>query len=81
MTEHDNEIEQILRQYRPAGPTDELRQRILSSAKPATKQIHPWRVWGFRAAIAAVVLIAVGLRLAPIIFIMATVLAIPGKGF
>ncbi len=81
MTEHDNEIEQILRQYRPVGPTDELRQRILSSAKPATKPLRPWQVWGFRAAIAAVVLLAVGLRLAPIIFIMATVLAIPGKGF
>ncbi len=81
MTEHDNEIEQILHQYRPAGPPEGLRERILSSAKPATEPLRPWQVWGFRAAIAAVVLIAVGLRLTPIILIIAAVLATPGKGF
>ena len=83
MTEHDNdnEIEQILRKYRPPGPPEALRERVLSSAQSGTKPARPWRVWAFRAAVAAVVLLAVGLRLTPIICIMTTVLATPGKGF
>ena len=81
MTEHENEIEQILRRYRPAGPSERLRERVLSSAQPGTKPARSWRVWAFRAAVAAVVLLAVGLRLTPIACLVATVLATPGKGF
>ncbi len=80
MTEHDNEIEQILRRFRPAGPPERLRERVLSSAPLGTKRTRTWRVWAFRAAVAAVVLLAVGLRLTPIICTVAAVLATPGKG-
>ena len=81
MIDHDNEIEQILRRYRPAAPPERLRERVLSSALPGTEPTRPWRVWAFRAAVAAVILLAVGLRLTPLICVMATVLATPGKGF
>ena len=81
MIDHDNEIEQILRKYRPVSPPERLRERVLSSAQPRTKRVGTWRVWAFRAGVAAVVLLAVGLRLSPLICIMAAVLATPGKGF
>ena len=81
MTEHDNEIEQILRAYRPIGPQQRLRSRVLLSPQPGTEPARTWRVWVFRAAVAAVVLVAIGLRLTPIICLVAAVLATPGKGF
>ena len=81
MTEHDNEIEQILRAYHPVGPPQRLRSRVLSSALPGLTQAGVWRVRAFRVAVAAVVLLAVGLRLTPFIFLMATIFATPGKGF
>ena len=81
MTEQDKEIEEILRSYRPVGPPQRLRSRVLSPARSDTKPIRPWRVWAFRAAVAAVVLLAVGLRLIPIICLAVAILATPGKGF
>ena len=66
MTDHDsdNEIEQILRRYRPAGPPEGLRQRVLLSAQPRTKPTRTWRVWAFRAAVAAVVVLSITLNVA-----------------
>ena len=54
MTEQDKEIEEILRAYRPVGPPERLRSRVLSPAVSDTKPIRLWRVWSFRAAVAAV---------------------------
>ena len=81
MIDHDNEIEQILLRYRPAEPPERLRSRVLSSALPGLTQAGVWRVRAFRVAVAAVVLIAVGLRLTPLICLMAAIFATPGKGF
>jgi anti-sigma factor RsiW len=66
--------------------TDPLESEILHKlqqqpAQPRTKRVRSWRIWAFRAAVAAVVLLAVGLRLTPFICLMATVLATSGKGF
>ena len=81
--DHDNEIEQILRKYRPADPPDNLRERVLSSADiaPAPRKERTWSVWAFRAAVAAAIVLGVGLRIAPIASLVAAVLATPGKGF
>ena len=81
MTEQDKEIEEILHAYRPVGPPERLRSRVLSPAVSDTKPIRLWRVWSFRAAVAAVVLLAVGLRLTPTICLVAAILTTPGKGF
>jgi len=80
MTENEyyNEIEQLLRNYLPAGPSEDLRERVLSSAHSQSEP-HPRRrrqVWSFRAAAAAVLLVAVVLRFIPIALILATA----GKG-
>ena len=69
MTEHDsnNEIEQILRRYRPAGPPMELKERILKLVKtkaislslPKKDKESHWIRYAVIAA-AASVLIAAG---------------------
>ncbi len=69
MTEHDsnNEIEQILRRYRPAGPPMELKERILKLVKtkaisfslPKKDKKSHWTRYAVIAA-AASVLIAAG---------------------
>ena len=52
--ESDSDIERRLRQYRPRGPAPDLRQRILAQPAP----IRLWPAWAFRAAIAAMLLLA-----------------------
>lgn len=64
MTEHDNEIEQILRAYRPAGPPEGLRERALSSTQGGAEPARPWRVWAFRAAVAATIVLSITLNVA-----------------
>lgn len=44
------DIESILLRYRPLGPDDTLRQKILA---PASKRIRRWPLYTFRTAIAA----------------------------
>ena len=81
-SDRDNEIEQILRKHRPAGPPGDLRGRVLSSASfgPGLPPRRTWRVWLLRGAAAAAILLAVGLRIAPIGFLIALILATPQKG-
>ena len=68
MTEHnhDKEIEQILRGYRPAGPSESLRERVLSSAdsRPRLEPARTWRVWAFRTAVAAALVLSLTLNMA-----------------
>ena len=68
MTDHDdnNAIEQILRAYRPAGPPESLRRRVLSTghAQPSATPPRPWGAWAFRAAIAAMLVAAFALNVA-----------------
>jgi len=61
MTENnrDNEIEQLLQKFRPAGPPDSLRHRILSSAKAEGAGKSHWLRYATIAA-AAIVLIVAG---------------------
>ena len=85
MTERDldSELERILRQCRPAGPPEHLRERVLSSAHspPGAKPARTWRVWAFRAAVAAVIVLGVGLRLIPTWCLVALVIGAPAEGF
>jgi hypothetical protein len=52
-----DEIENMLMRYRPMGPGEELRRRVLGE-EPA----HSYRIWVVRAAVAAMLLVAVGLE-------------------
>ena len=57
-------VEQLLQKYRPAGPPEGLRERVLSvSAQPAGSQAT-WRDRAFRWAVAAAILVAVLLNVA-----------------
>ena len=83
MTEHDHDetIERILQLQRPMGPPEDLRRRVLFSAgpEPGSQLGGPWRGWLVGAAAAAIVL-AVGLRIVPIGFVVAFILGAPEKG-
>ena len=81
-SDRDNEIEQILRRHQPAGPPQDLRGRVLSSAsfEPSLSPSRTWQIWLLRAAAAVAILLAVGLRIAPIGFLIALILATPQKG-
>jgi hypothetical protein len=79
----DDEVERILRSCRPAGPRARLRDRVLSAsggqgARPARR---PWLKWLVRCAIPAAILLAVALRIAPALWLMAVVWARPARGF
>ncbi len=66
MTEHDNEIEQILRAYRPVGPPMELKERILklaetkaiSFSRPDKHKKAHWIRYAVVAAAASVLIVA-----------------------
>ena len=82
MDEHreDRQIEQMLQAYRPAGPDPNLLDSILDEAFAKPLPGRTRRVWGFRTAIAASVLLAIGVRAMPIIFLVLAVLGITAKG-
>ena len=85
MTEpdRDNQIERLLQRYRPAGPPDDLRSRVLSAARvrPTRRPGHSTRVLAFAAAVAAVIVLAIGLRAITFVCMAACILASPGKGY
>ena len=60
MVDEDARMEELLRRYRPAGPADCLRERVLSARPPRRSW---WVVVGWSAAAAAIV-ISIGLNLA-----------------
>lgn len=53
----DRQVEDLLKRYRPAGPSDSLRERCLTPLRHA-------RVWPWAAAAAALLAITVGLEAA-----------------
>ena len=86
MTEpdHDDQIERILQRYRPAGPPDDLRSRVLSAARvrPTRRPGRSTpRALAFAAAVAAVIVLAIGLRAITFVCMAACILASPGKGY
>jgi hypothetical protein len=82
MTQHDDPMEQLLRKYQPAGPSEDFRQRIFASIQHATEPPRTRRGWVIRtAAVAAVIALAVGLRVISNMSFMAAIFATPGKGF
>ena len=54
-------VEQVLKKYRPAGPPAALRQRVLAGAR-ASRAARRWRPSPFWLAIAAMLVVAVGLH-------------------
>ena len=64
MTERDKEIEQMLLKFRPVSPPEGLRKRVLSAATFSPTPARHWRAWVFRAAVAAMLIFAVGLNIA-----------------
>ena len=54
----DNEIEQILKKFRPAGPPDRLRDRVLTSAQPDKTRKSHWFRYAAVAAAASVLIVA-----------------------
>ena len=64
MTEHKNKIEEMLLKFRPASPPEGLRGRVLSAADSSGGSGRAWGLWVFRAAIAAMLVIALGLNVA-----------------
>jgi hypothetical protein len=54
---NDNQIEQRLRSYRPAGPPESLRERCLTPSRPA-------RVWPWAAAAAALLITSMAIQAA-----------------
>jgi hypothetical protein len=60
MDNQNDELELMLRRYRPAGPSGALRARVLAAAEPAPAGVT-WPIWVYRLALAAMVLLAVGL--------------------
>lgn len=63
MSDPDANIEKMLKQYHPIGPAENLRRRVLAtvSVQTTAKTSHTWPVCIFRAALAAMVLLALGL--------------------
>ena len=81
MTDQEQQVEQLLQRYRPIGPAERLRRRVLATAQPVIQPSRTRRMWVFRiTAAAAVVLLAIGLRLTVNLSFVATLLT-PGKGF
>ena len=60
MQEHNDDIEKTLLRYQPAGPSLRLRERVLSAAPMPARGSR--LVWAFRSAVAALVLLALGLN-------------------
>jgi hypothetical protein len=56
LDQNDSAIERRLRQYRPAGPSDSLRERCLTPPREV-------RVWPWATAAAALLAIAFGLQI------------------
>jgi hypothetical protein len=55
VTDDERAIEVLLRRYRPAGPPDALRQRVLGSRKDEPVAFA-WREWLLAAALAGICL-------------------------
>ena len=64
MSQHEQEIEQGLLRFRPAGPPPDLRGRVLGSASAPLPATASWRTTTFWGALAAMLLAAVCLNLA-----------------
>ena len=64
MTEHEKEIEQVLLKFRPASPPEGLRARVLTAVTIPPTPVRNWRVWVFRAAVAAMLIFAFSLNIA-----------------
>jgi hypothetical protein len=60
MQDQNDELERMLRRYQPAGPSGALRARVLAAAEPAPAGAT-WPIWVYRLALAAMVLLAIGL--------------------
>jgi hypothetical protein len=82
MIEHEDQVESLLRKYRPTGPAPGLRQRVLASARLAGEEARSWlwSPWAWAAAAAGAVL-TVGLRTLPLDLIVLLVLSETGKGY
>jgi len=64
MSQHEQEIEQALLRFRPAGPPPGLRSRVLTAAAALPLATTSWRTTTFWGALAAMLLVAVCLNLA-----------------
>ncbi len=65
MDDQDNEVEQVLRRFRPAGVPVSLRGRVLWQVSIRdTPPQRMWAAWGFRAAVAAALIVSVCLNFA-----------------
>ena len=64
MTQNNDQIEQILLQYRPADPPATLRPRVLSLLERPVPGQRNRAVWFFRAAVAAMLILSCGLNFA-----------------
>ncbi len=64
MSENQHDIEQVLLRYRPAGPRADLRSRVLAAARASAPARTSWPVAVYWGALAAMLLVAVGLGLA-----------------
>ena len=63
MTENFEETEAILLRYRPAGPSPELRRRVLGEARPVAQPSGAtWTRWLARVGVAAGIVLAAALN-------------------
>ena len=64
MKKDDEKIERMLLRFRPADPPDSLRQRVVSGAYSPHRPQRTWPTKLFRAAVAAVLVLSLGLNIA-----------------
>ncbi len=57
----NDDLEDILRRFRPAGPPEQLRQRILLAHALRRRHAARWPIRLYRTAVAALLLLALGL--------------------
>jgi hypothetical protein len=56
-----DDMERLLKRFRPAGPRESLRETILRADNPLAGPARRWPLWVFRGAIAALLLVSVAL--------------------
>jgi hypothetical protein len=64
MNEPDDDIQRMLLRYRPAGPTPDLRRRILARPAAPERPLRIWPQWLYRGAVAAMLMLAIYLNTA-----------------